>query len=459
MAITAESILLDAGDALFEIYERDQKTVFDPFLTTNPINRMFNAPKVVRGDGLNMKFYTGQTDSVRASKSPNADIVPGESIDFVNIKLRFAENDGDLNDFTRLAGGVQLSWLEVNNLISGANREGAVEILVERLVRNLTNHFDNHLAELRLAATTAKIGQLDGVLKQNDSRWYADASSWSNASTGRLKIDVNEGSIVTFWPGRKLLLETSTATGAVEIIVTDQNVADNSFGFRTVSGASITSSAYDNGSLYLTDEKGAGMNGPQAFYVEPTSGDSYIGGIDRTSSTYRFMIPTTYRAVASGTTSISRTHLEELAGIMRYAYEQDDQPWAAYMGMKLYDKLRQDIGGEHLVYSQNSEAEMPIFGNRGVGYVHPKLGTIELMGDVKKANDSVWLHNRATWSTYAYGTAGLNFMPGNIGRFINLPSTTPGQMSQIYALRALIVGMADVCHSPYANGQITNLSA
>jgi hypothetical protein len=459
--IETQSLLSDLNDAVLELYDKQLHGNVGFLWGTQDVNKMFSDPITVHGEGLNMHFHTGMTSSVRAGGSPNADIEGQEEVDIARVAVRFSETDPTASDFTRLTGSAKFSDLDLTKAIEGPNREASVFSMVDGLNRQLNAGFPGKLAEMRLSPSTGKIGEISGVITITTTSPYysAGAGAPTSVSTAHIKLSDNY-SISYFARGRKIDIFDSAGANKRTVIVTSRTTGDNSFTVRTADGLNFATAAYSGGAIYDSTEQGIGMKGPASFYVIPASGDSYIGGKDRTSVDFRWMLPTTYRAVASGTTTISRVHLEETGNLMDFAMEENES-YTAYMGTKIYNRLRADIGQEGLVYSQDKESPFPVFGNKAVGFVHPKLGTVELMADPKRLNDSVWLHNRSTWKTYAYGRSGIRFLPGNVqGIFSRIDSTTPGSgPSLFYTVQAIMLGVADVCHMPYKNGLIANLSA
>jgi hypothetical protein len=197
-----------------------------------------------------------------------------------------------------------------------------------------------------------------------------------------------------------------------------------------------------------------------AYFSAPTAGESFIGGVDRNSSGYRWMIPVTSRAGATAAT-LTKSMVDDLAIAMGYRQE-DEYGVVVTTSPDLHQKLRNEYTEAaflNIPDGDNRLKRFANFGTMGLNYQHPVFGLVKVMSDVLHVPNAVRVIVPETWRSLYYGFRGLKMMPGTKGGWYRVTETTPNTgLSKVwkcdwYALQT------DWCSQPWKNGQILNVQA
>lgn len=457
----ATTVLSDVIDLTFELYLNEYLETSHRFSGRNT-NRLFSPSDTpVGSDGINVKLETARTDTIRPSRDPLSSIPTPGAPTAAELKIRFAEGDPTNNDFMRLAGAGQVSHLEVTKaaMAGDSARRGAIADLADRTFKQISEDYEDKLAALRHVGKSGQLALVNGNIVQNDSNVYADCTGTGFSTSARIKVD--GGSVAVFQDGRTFDIYKSAGTDPIMATVTDYNPADSSVGFtvHADSGANFgsTANAYDNGAIYFSGAKDDGMYSLGEWFTKPGSSDSFIGGKDRLSTSWRHLIPTTYEAgSSSAAVTIKRSHFNSLSESMQFVREEEETV-AILTGLRLHNSLRDELGEDSLIFDKPMQSEKYNFGSRSIGYVHPAFnGRVDIMADALAPEDRVRFLVLDDWESFHYGHKGLEFLPGEIaGHWYRLSEANASEgRSLFYKCDAVAMGVVDYCKNPRRQGQI-----
>lgn len=421
--------------------------------------RMVGAsPTRVTGDGINLRFEHRAMDAVRPVNRPLQDYGTPGSFDMAALKVRYNLTDAAAHDFTGFDASVQISSIELANAWNGSDQD--MENLVAGATRRLINNFaDNRAAYLQLPRTGV-ICLVNGNLKKNDNPDYGAASATGFASSARFKVD---GGIPSFLkPGYKIEVEKSDGTGTVYATVAHFNYVDRSLGVTVDSDSpntfGSTNSAYDNGKIYQRGAKGLGMHGFRSWFDAPTAGETWIGGIDRTSADWQHINPIRHR-VGAAVATVSREFVDEVLDGLEIVREEGEQG-AIFGNTLMINAFKRDLGDKDVVYQSPQQAQGSRRGTElRTIYMHPATpGGLELVADPLIPDDRLYIVSPGTWETYHYGAQEINAEPG--GDHMGWYRTTAADgssRSKYWRKDFSQKGMVLWCNEPERNAVILNL--
>lgn len=466
-ALTA---LSDVNDILFEDYRDGYWRQFYRH-AGRVTNKLFRTGTLAVGsDGINYKMGLRNMNGVRIGADPLSDFPSPGSVTSTNLKIRYAEGSASTNDFRDFKGTIQTSIADLNRAYREAQRGnvGAIIDLAAELKQQLVEDFSETIARYRHLPIDAKVAQVNGSLKANDRENYADAGSHASPYTSaRLKVD--NGAIAMFQPG------TSWVVGTTEVYftVTDYNPTDSSIGVTIDSDSpnaafNSTANTYDNMWIYPKPKSGTskttGMYGLGAWFSDPSSGESFIGGKDRTTTAWRHLLPTRYTP-SSSTVAISKDHFDQVATISQYIRDENWTP-VVLTHTSVGDAIRRAVGYDSVTFDKPDQAREVSFGTPGLYWFHPALGRVRIETDTIASPNRVYVLVPQTWDSLMYGTATsdsqpFQYLPGSIeGIWQNMQSNTPGGGSTMFfRASGYLLGMCDACRMPRVNMSIENIKA
>lgn len=410
-----QSALLTATDLLREEY-LDQAPEM-AFRFGRVTERLFKpATRAVGGDGVTLQVIAGRTDSARASRNPSRDFGDQRPFSAGKIKFRFDMDDVTANDFTELQGVAEIPHLD---LIRGDEDEIAVNVAESVRRQLMENAQDSH--PILLHATAAgRVALVNDTPKDDDDIDYDSAGSYtSGATTARFKID--GGSIAAFEPGTRW--DAYSAAGALladEMEVTHKNVADNSIGVKlTTTGPNQSSvanldSLANDAELFRSGEKDGGMrSGLTNWFSVPSSGETFIGGVDRTTNTKRWLLPTFERKGAASA-AVRRDFLDDAALNMGFVLETGKSA-VAFGHPSLIQTLRRSIGEDVLKTEGPNPDGNYTFGELGVTFQHPQFGKMTMLADPLAPPDVLKIIVPENWTKLYYGFTGFQMFDGDMG--------------------------------------------
>lgn len=416
----------------------------------------------ISGDGKTMQVELTQGDTVRFGTDPLGAFASPDMFQAGTLKVRFNKQT-TANDFSHVSASCQ-----TNDIDMELNGKGSIVDFVERMFKQIMPEYDEKLAVHRHLAKTCLVGNVSGTVKQNTTFNYSQSTSGSVSNTTGARFVVSNGSISYFRPGTRIDVYNGSTLVAGNVAVTDSNPADLSIGVQFVSGSNpvrnstgLLSGIADGYSIYYTGERNAGMYSLGSYFSIPaTSGDSFIGGVDRAAQANRWLIPVTTRAGSSSAT-LTKSMIDDLAVAMGFR-DENEQGGVMTCDPLLHQKLRNEYTEAAFLNIPDGDNRLKRFANFGaigLNYQHPVFGLIKIQADVLHTPNTVRFIVPETWRALYYGFRGLKMMPGTKGGWYRLNEVTPNTgLSKIwkcdwYALQT------DWCSQPWKNGQILNVSA
>lgn len=438
-------------------------------------NRIFKPTDLdVVSDGINFQYELGPSDTARSSTSILGSFASPQQFNPGSFKIRFSQTGAC--DFVRVSASAQVTDLD---MVNGA--KGRAVDIVQRVVKQIIPGYDEHLAMLR---NLPKSGQICSIattpgVKKNDARTLGAASSSPTNAAG-LRFGISGASRAFFRPNKRIDFVVGGVVVAGNILVTDVNLADpHSAGYGSVGCSFVSSGVAGQAStgdlslvtsaatVYHSGEYNAGMYSMGAFFTSPTAGESFIGGIDRTTSNYRFMVPVTTREYDSAgnaitaNATINQSHFTDLANSMNYTDEEG--VGGLFVGSpETCRKLQNDIFQASIINvptDSTKAARFGHFGMSGVLFQDPTFGTTQIVADPLINPNRIRFIVPKTWMQLNWGWKGLRSLPGDKGAWYRLNDPTPNigrsivYKSDWYALHC------DMCSQPWRNGEIRAITA
>lgn len=419
------------------------------------------AGEPVTGDGKTWQNEIQKYDSVRGSTNMISDFATPGTFVPLNVKVRWNENSSSANDFLKLSGSGQTTYWEVTRAADAGTIIPLAKHILDELVRDFGEKRNIYLNVGR----SARWALVNGTPKNNDAMTYASCTTYTADSTS-CRIQVDNGAFAFFKPGS--VLDAYTSAGVLSfsgMVVTDANYGDLSVGlgrYNSDSTANFNNLA-DNDEIFLSGTRNQGAYSPAAWFSTPTSGESFIGGVDRTGVNYRWMYPTTY-SPSSSAVPIQTSYFDQLALNMGFSQDDPYRLTPVLCEPAIAQSLRTKIGSDAFIPFTSLDDKMreryASFGILNLNYQHPSFGMVSLMPDPFATPGTVRFFNPETWLSLQYGKKGLQFMnDGTMGMWKRQESTVPGNGgSVIYRCEALET-LCTYCTNPFKNGQIINVTA
>ena len=429
------------------------------------VNKYFKpSMDAITGDGKTMQVEIAPGDTVRFGTDPLGPFASPDVFQAGSIKVRFNKATPTSSDFSHVSASCQTNDIDLE--VAG---RGSIIDFVERMFKQVMPEYDEKLAVHRHLARSATVGTVADTPKQNNAFNMSQATSGSVTNTTGARFTVSAGSISYFRTGTRIDIYNGANLVVGNVAVTDSNPADLSIGVQYVSGSNtvrnstgpLTLTNVASGhSIFYSGERNAGMYSLGAYFSAPTASESFIGGVDRTTSGYRWMIPVTTRPGLTAST-LTKSMVDDLAIAMGYRQE-DEYGVVVTTSPDLHQKLRNEYTEAaflNIPDGDNRLKRFANFGTMGLNYQHPVFGLVKIMSDVLHVPNTVRVIVPETWRSLYYGFRGLKMMPGTKGGWYRVTETTPNTgLSKVwkcdwYALQT------DWCSQPWKNGQILNVSA
>lgn len=429
-------------------------------------NRIFQiAEKAASGDGFTMQAELGPGDFARASNNPLASITGSTSLQAVKLRLRYDTNNLAANDFTQVTASCQTDVWQLKN-----GGDGAIVDLAERNAKSVIASYDEHIAYLRNVGRNAVAALVNGTPKLNNGVTYAGATGTAtNAGGARVKVDSGIFAVLKTNSWIDFIRPATGATVAGSVWITDKNPGDLSIGvsFATTQFGGRVSSGNlalvaDNDYIAFSGEYNSGLYSVGAWMSEATAGESFLGGVDRTTASYRWMLPINPRYGAT-TTTITKSFFDDVAIAMGYfAENMDGAGLIAQSDLTVNNKLRNELGEESFKPIPQSDERMKKFyqfGSTGLAFEHPSLGVIKILGDALCPSTTVRFIDPSTWMSVHYAVRGLTPMPGGegMGSWYRVTDSTPNTGKSLIVKSDWAALQQDFCTMPQKNAQISNI--
>lgn len=373
-------------------------------------NRIFQPAKdlIANGDGITVQVVTGHTDSARASRNALKDFGNARQMKSRNIKIRFEDDPSAAasgSDFVRTEVVGQLTELELQR----GNDPGVALNLAEKVNRDMTEAVMWKKPLMYYSDVNGKFAAVNGTKVNNDADNFAGGTTYTAGSTS-FRVPVDFGSVSAFYENTHWDFYSGDTLLADECRVTDFNPVDLSVGFELTDASTVANcdNVADDADIYVSGEKGNGYRcSLREFFDTPSASESWIGGVDRTSSDYRWLNPTRYKATASGTVKIDRDQLDQLAQAMNYIDDGQDMGNVVVSSISVVQTLRKDIGEEALSNQPANNDGNYSFGQNQLSYIHPNFGKVTILADNMHPSDRMHFLRAGDWKLIPYLSAGI----------------------------------------------------
>lgn len=462
----SESILLALDDALMEQYDgRLHEQVDRQGATTNRLIPFAREGEYeVESDGVTFHVEHRKGDYITARNTPIQDFPDSSAFRVETFKARFKADDASNHDFLTLDGSQQVLDLD----IAKAGQKGSVVDLVGRLGSEMTADYNERLAMQRNLTRTGRIGLVNGTPAENDTIHFSEATATPDTTDG-LRVPIDGGSISYFTPGRfyDFWDPTNNEYSAQNVRCVHVNGEDLSVGFEWVNpGTGLESSGLitniaDNDEIYFHGSKGAGMHSLGSWLAEPAAGDSFIGGRNRLSPAYQWLLPRSTRATA-GSAAVRGSFLNDLGRVMGWTH--DGKVMGVFrMAPNILDTLRADIDEKNVINQPDTLRSVKrsfAFGAQDVVYQHPTFGIVTLASDNLCPLDQIQFTVPEDWMSLYYEWKGVRVMPGgDVGSWKRVTAASPQSGYGKAWRREYYSNHCDVCLRPSRQGVIYNVAA
>lgn len=456
-------ILDDASEAVQILYDKRYLSQSpDRFGATT--NRIFSpSESVAGGDGLMFQYDYSQPDAARWQSDPNG--ASADPLYFVAGQIKARWSQAGANDWSTISASCQVS---LPDLLNGGT--GMAFDLVNKVYNAVVPDYDEKLAIHRNLPSSGLLGTINGTVYANARTYLTTAGAASNSAGARFKVTgmslawIRTGSRLDFYDGATIK--------AGNIFVTDVNVIDQSIGVRfTTATAPSTGTSTGNLallvtglSIYFSGERNMGMQSLGAYFTVPaTTGDSFLGGVDRYSENYRFLVPTMTNEGATSV-KITRSQFDALALAMNYKGEKEiGAIWSSPPDINR--TIRSELGENAFFQVPTGDAKLARFmhfGTQGLLYQDPVFGTVQIVADPLHTPNMVRFIVPETWETHYYGTRGLIpvLAQGTSGsHWMRMQAPTPNTGFSTFFKADWRSYVLDVCRKPWMNGGILNVTA
>lgn len=470
--IDSAVILQDVLNIHQELY---MKNYTEQYARSGQVVNKYFAPasEIASGDGITAQNEHGPTDSVRTSTDVLSALASPGMFNPVKVKIRMNQQTPTASDFTRYSGSAQVTDIDIEN----AGR-GAIVDLVQRVHNQVTPDYEEKKAVLRHLPRTAQLCSVNGTPKQNDRRVFSNCTATASNTAG-MRIQISGGSPAYFKQNWRYDFYDSTGVTllAGNVVCTDMpNTGDTggaSIGFAfTSSGTGVQPSHVSTGNLgsvttgslvYISGTKNQGPYSLGAYFgTIAATGDSFIGGVNRESSTYRWMVPRQTREDASSNSRITKSMFNDLQIAMNF---NDEAGFGVTItsDLTIHQAMRDEIGEQSFIQLPITDDRMKRFAQFGINgliYQSPAFGVVQIVADPLHPANVVRVISIQDWMTYYYGFKGLKRLPGDTGagwyRMNDVaPNTGRGLVWKCdwYSLEC------DWCRRPWRCGQINKVSA
>jgi hypothetical protein len=391
-------------------------------------NRLFKPnAEVIKSVNKDFQVIRGRSDGARYHRSPLQDWRAPKKMTTAKITVRYNEEVEASNDF--FTGDVSAQIAYTDFLRGAAPEEQAVN-LVEEVTRQFMDSMERSRPILCHAPASGRIALVNGEPKLADTYDWASATAYANNATA-VRIRIDGGSIAPFEPNMRFDIYDSAGNLEISNIeVVTKNAADNSVWFKVTADSNQATfgtsgcDVDDNSEIFRSGERNLGFkSGIGNWFSEPASGDSFIGGVDRSTEGYAWLVPPLSRTESTiSNATISQAILDEAIGSMELRRETgsaDELSNLVFLGHTTHaNTLREDISAAAIVQQAPTNRGEYTFGAMSIKYMHPAVGIIDIVGDPLAPLDEVKLIKPSDWSLHYYNQMGPFVPPrGDLGMF------------------------------------------
>jgi len=428
-------------------------------------NKMIKPYKEIAAtDGIVMQYELGPADSVRTDTSPLGAFPSPQVLQAGQLRLRFNRNNAATNDFTNVKASVQFDLYTIEN-----KGEGVIVDIAQRVYNSINDDYNEKMAILRQVHRSGQIALVNGTAKKNDS-WYLSGASASATNTAGLRCAIDTGSISAFRNNVRVDF-INPSTGAVRagnVRVTSTNVTDLSVGVEFVtSGPTGTistgdlSTVADNDIIVFSGTYNKGYYGFGAWFGRPTSSDSFIGGVNRSTSSYHWMLPISTRE-GSSAAKITRSMFDELMVAMGFISEDPQNGLACVADPTIVNTIRQELGEQSFIQIPEGDSRLERFanfGSVGLNYQHATCGVIKIAADPLMVPNTVRFISSDTWKAVFVNHKGLRPVMEAGKHWYRMNESTPNTGKSLIYKADWFGDQVDFCMAPWKNGQMLNVTA
>ena len=422
--------------------------------------------RVAHGQGITMQYEIGPADTIRTGTDALGPIPYPDTISASSIQVRWSPKTPSGNDFTRFAGSVafDLYTLEEDDTATAEN-------LAKRIQSQVLPDYEEKDAILQNTPRSGQIALVNGTPTLATNQYYYVSSAGAATNTAGMRLQIDTGPIVAFRQHRKYdFYNSSGVLQAGNIECTDVNVADKSVGFRfNASGGGVMTgnistgnlaSVADNHIITFAGTLNAGVYGVEAWMTEPTAGESFVGGVDRTTPSYRCFLPIATRRGATAT-KFTRSHFDDFSEAMGYTGEAEKNGLAFICDLAMHNAIRQEVGEDAFIPIPVDDSRLKRyanFGSIGLNYQHGTFGLVKIIGDTLSPTNKIRALDPTSWvNVWALHKELRPIMEGGT-HFYRMNEEVPNTGKGLFYKADWYCNKVTFCKNGNANGQILNIT-
>jgi len=297
---TAESVFTNLAAVRQKIYDKTFPEMNAEL--GSPSARIVRMSDEILGASTTFQMSTGRADSARSNSSMDTDYSVPQQSAVTSLEVRLNDRDASKNDFRRID---VLSRISMSDRIRAGNDPSFAVNLMHRVVKQSIDSAITSISKLLNSPASGKIAAQNGAAKLDDAENYTAASTYASGTEARIVID--GGAIAMFSPNNIVdLYDSSGNLLADSLLVGYVNVVDYSIGLKITDASTVANldALADNAEIFRSGERGQGFIGgfSETFKKDITAGDSWFGGLDRSTTDGRNFLP-----IRLNTTATTRT--------------------------------------------------------------------------------------------------------------------------------------------------------
>lgn len=448
-----------------------------PFAMGSATMRMLSFSKEpVMGAGEYLKFERWIGEPFRFSNDPLGDFHEPSRFEPSEVEIRFNERNPSANDLSRLAGSIQISDYELDNV----STEGQTVSIAKQLGKNMRKDFARKLAaSMRLSRSGAicQTATATYAKRKGDGVDYGACSAYTSGDTSMCVI-LDEGATAMIFEGAEYDFYNGSSPTMERARCTRVNFFDAAAGPGQCSavferGGTTASPATanfdgvgDNNVLYFQGSRNAMPWSPEAWFADTST--SFIGGVNRQTPAYGYLNPNQLRkstsAVAVTAAQPSKQHLDQVGDALAQMFDSKIKGYVVAAHQSLITVLRDqfDAAALRTVPTNGSGGERQAnMGSISLAYQHPTLGEVTFEGDPFMKPDHIDMLLKGDWFLKFKKTKDLRIMPGDAGLngFYRMQASTAGAGKGMHYRMDGYSNYLAYCTRPRAQARINSLAA
>lgn len=448
-----------------------------PFATGTATMRILDFSKEpIYGAGEFLKFERWIAEPFRFSNDPLGDFHDPSRFEPSEVQIRFNERDPSANDLSRLAGSIQISDYELDNV----STEGQTVAIAKHLGKNMRKDFARKLAaSMRLprSGEICKVNAATYPKRKGDGITYGDCSAYTAGDTSMCVV-LDDGATSMIFEGVEYDFYTSGGT----LVMYRARCVRVDF-FDAAGGPGMCSAVFERGGtsadpatanfdavaddniLYFSKSRNAMPWSPEAWFADTST--SFIGGVNRQTPEYGYLNPNQLRkstaAVPVPAAQPSKAHLDQVGDALAQMFDTRIRGYTVAAHHTLITVLRDqyDAAALRIVPTGTSTSERQAnLGSMSLAYQHPTLGEVTFEGDPFMKPDHIDMLLKGDWFIKFKKTKDLRIMPGDPGLngFYRMQATTAGTGKGMHYRLDAYTNYLAYCSRPRAQVRINNLT-